>query len=320
VTRTPLGYFTADGERAANIVPLTWYMLIVSILVCIVIAVMLWRAVRRARASGGDAETRALSVERGASGLHWISIGVLVSLVPLLIALVWTMITLAAVAGPPAQPQLVLDVTAHQWWWEIKYNFGEPSQSFTTANEIHIPVGERVLVRLHGGDVIHSFWVPKLSGKTDAIPGQVNLSWMQADHVGRYRGQCQEFCGPQHAYMGFEVVADTKEDFEQWRSAQLRPAWDPSTAAQTRGKAIVEYRCGSCHQVRGTHAAAVAAPDLTHLMTRHMLASARLVNNPGNLIGWIQDPQGIKPGCLMPNQYLSSQQLADVQAYLVLLR
>jgi cytochrome c oxidase subunit 2 len=311
---------TADGERAARIVPLTWFVLIVSILVCIAIGIMLWRGVRRARTGAGEVETRTTPVSRGPKGVHWITIGVLVSLVPLLVTLVWTMLTITAIAGPPQRPDLVLDVTGHQWWWEVKYDADDPAESFTTANEIHIPVGARVLVRLHGGDVIHSFWVPKLSGKTDAIPGQVNLSWIQASHAGRFRGQCQEFCGYQHAFMGFEVVAEPKEDFAAWRAAQLRSAPDPITASQARGRAIVEYRCGLCHQVRGTGAAAVAAPDLTHLMTRRTIASGRLVNNPGNLIGWIQDPQGIKPGCLMPNQYLSAQQLQDVQAYLVLLR
>lgn len=320
MTPTPLGYLTSDGERAARIVPLTWFVLIVSILVCIAIAIMLWRGVRRARTGGGDIETRAMPVNRGAKGVHWITIGILVSLVPLLATLVWTMFTIAAVAGPPARADLVLDVTGHQWWWEVKYNGDDPAESFTTANEIHIPVGARVLVRLHGGDVIHSFWVPKLSGKTDAIPGQVNLSWIQASHAGRFRGQCQEFCGLQHAFMGFEVVAEPKEDFEAWRASQLRAAPDPITPSQARGRAIVEYRCGLCHEVRGTGAGAVAAPDLTHVMARRTIASGRLVNNPGNLIGWIQDPQGIKPGCLMPNQYLSAQQLQDVQAYLVLLR
>jgi cytochrome c oxidase subunit 2 len=320
VNAIPLGYLTSEGERAARIAPLTWYTLIVSIAVCIAIGIMLWRGVRRARLSGGDAETRAVPVQRGSKGSHWISIGVAVSMVPLLVSVVWTMITLAAVAGPPKDTGLVLDVTGHQWWWEVQYYSDDPSESFTTANEIHIPVGQRVLVRLHGGDVIHSFWVPKLTGKTDAIPGQVNFTWMQAGHPGRYRGQCGEFCGPQHAYMGFEVVADNKDDFEAWRAAQLRPAPAPITPAQARGQAIVQYRCGLCHRVRGTDAAAVVAPDLTHLMTRRTIASTRLVNNPGNLIGWIQDPQGLKPGCLMPNQYLSSQQLADVQAYLVLLR
>lgn len=320
MTNTPLGYLDAAGQRAHVVLPLTWFTLIVSTLVCIVIAVLLWLAVRRAHSVGGPEETRAVPVERGGNGLRWITVGLLLSAVPLLVTLVWTMVALAAVSGPPSHPGLVLDVTGHQWWWEVQYNAASPSETFTTANEIHIPVGVPVLVRLHGGDVIHSFWVPKLSGKTDAIPGQTNLSWMEADQPGRYRGQCSEYCGFQHAFMGFEVVADSKEDFEQWRAAELQPAPAPITEAQSRGMAIVQYRCGLCHRVRGTEAEAVSAPDLTHLMSRHTIAAGRLLNNPGNLIGWIQDPQGIKPGSLMPNQYLSAQQLADVQSYLVLLR
>lgn len=320
MSATPLGYLTADGARADTILPLTWYMLIVSIVVVLIIAILLWLGVRRARTAGGSTETRVVPVQRGKSGLHWISVGLLFSALPLLVALVWTMVALAKVSGPPANPALVLDVTGHQWWWEVKYNSEQPSESFITANEIHIPVGVRVLVRLHGGDVIHSFWVPKLSGKTDAIPGQTNYAWLEADHPGRFRGQCQEYCGPEHAFMGFEVVAESPADFEQWRAAELQPAPPPITPAQSRGQAIVVYRCGLCHRVGGTDAAAVTAPDLTHLMTRRTIAAGRLLNNPGNLRGWIQDPQGIKPGSLMPNQYLSAEQLADVQSYLVLLR
>lgn len=316
----PLGYLDSAGQRAHAIVPLTWFTLSVSILVCVVIAILLWQGVRRARVSGGPEETRAVPVTRGANGLRWITVGLLFSAVPLLITLVWTMVTLAAVSGPPGHPGLVLDVTGHQWWWEVQYDSADPSQIFTTANEIHIPVGVPVLVRLHGSDVIHSFWVPKLSGKTDAIPGQTNLSWMQAYRAGRYRGQCSEFCGYQHAFMAFEVVAESRDDFEQWRAAQLQPAPSPLTPAQARGLAIVQYRCGSCHRVRGTDAGAVSAPDLTHLMTRRTIAAGRLLNNPGNLIGWIQVPQAFKPGSLMPDQYLSAQQLTDVQAYLGLLR
>jgi cytochrome c oxidase subunit 2 len=162
--------------------------------------------------------------------------------------------------------------------------------------------------------------VPKLSGKTDTIPGQTNLSWMQAARPGRYRGQCSEFCGFQHANMAFEVVAESQADFNSWRAAQVRPASAPITPAQSRGLALVEYRCGLCHQVRGTAAGALSAPDLTHLMSRRTLAAGKLVNNPGNLIAWIEDPQGIKPGVQMPNQYLSAQQLSDVRAYLGLLQ
>jgi len=303
----PLGYLNAAGPRAQTILPLTWLTLAISVLVCLIIAILLWLGVRRARSRGGALETRAAPIARGGDGINWITTGLLLSAVPLLGTFIWTMVALAAISGPPDHPALILDVTAHQWWWEVRYAAHEPSETFVTANEIHIPVGVPVLVRLHGGDVIHSFWVPKLSGKTDAIPG-------------RYRGQCSEYCGLQHAFMAFEVVAEPRSDFERWRADELRPAPAPVTPAQSRGLALVQYRCGLCHEVRGTEAGAISAPDLTHLMSRGTIAAGRLLNNPGNLSGWIEDPQGIKPGSLMPNQYLSAQELSDVRAYLELLK
>jgi cytochrome c oxidase subunit 2 len=230
------------------------------------------------------------------------------------------MVALAKVAGPPPDPALTLDVTGHQWWWEVRYNSALPAEVFTTANEIHIPTGVPILVRLHGGDVIHSFWVPKLTGKTDTIPGQSNLSWMQARLPGRYRGACSEFCGSQHANMAFEVVAEPRDEFERWRAAQLEAASDPTSQPQIRGLALVEYRCGLCHQVRGTRAGAVSAPDLTHVMSRQMIASGTVPNTPGNLAAWIQNAQAVKPNSLMPNQYLSGEQLSDVLAYVETLK
>jgi cytochrome c oxidase subunit 2 len=247
-------------------------------------------------------------------------LGVLISAVPLFITLVWTMVALAKVSGPPRNAALTLDVTGHEWWWEVRYNAPRSSEIFTTANEIHIPVGVPVLVRLHGADVIHSFWVPKLSGKTDAIPGQINMSWLQARVPGRYRGACQEFCGSQHANMAFEVVAQSRQDYDLWRETQLQAAPDPTTQPQIRGLNVVEYRCGLCHQVRGTRAGAVSAPDLTHVMSRRLLAAGTIPNTPGNLAGWIQNPQALKPNSLMPNQYLSGEQLSDVLAYLETLK
>jgi cytochrome c oxidase subunit II len=319
---SPLSYLDAAGLRAQRILPLTWFTLAVSILVCLVIGVLLWVALARTRRADNSLENRAIPdmraipIERGAPGIKWISIGLLISAVPLAAALIWTMLTLAAIAGPPLHPALTLDVTARQWWWEVQYNGSQPSEVFATANEIHIPVGVPVLVRLHGGDVIHSFWVPKLSGKTDVIPGQTNTSWMQAEQPGRYLGQCSEFCGFQHAHMQFEVVAETQSDFDAWQIAQRRAAEPPATPEQSRGLALVEYRCGLCHRVRGTEAGALSAPDLTHLMSRRTLAAGTLLNNPGNLVGWIQNPQNIKPGNLMPDQYLSAPQLIDTLAYL----
>jgi cytochrome c oxidase subunit II len=316
----PLGYLDAAGARAHWILPLTCATLLISIAVCVVIGWLLWRAVRGAQANGGALETQSAPIQRGAEGTRWISIGLLISAVPILVTLVWTMVALAKTSGPPPDPGLTVDVTAHQWWWEVRYPARQPDETFVTANEIHIPVGVPVLVRLHGGDVIHSFWVPKLSGKTDAIPGQTNLSWLQADQPGRYRGQCAEYCGAQHAHMAFEVVAEPHAEFDRWRTAQIAAAADPASDAQARGRALVEYRCGLCHTVRGTRALAVSAPDLTHVMSRRLLAAGRLVNNPGNLSGWIENPQQIKPGSQMPDQELSAQQLNDVRAYLETLR
>ena len=312
----PLGYLESAGRQAATIVPLTWTTLLISIVVCVVIGILLWLAVRRARVSGGALETRSVPIERGGNGLRWISIGLIISAVPLLITLVWTMVALASVIAPPARPALTLDVTGRQYWWEVQYNSAEPSGIFTTANEIHIPVGVPVLVRLHGADVIHSFWVPQLSGKTDAIPGQTNLSWIQADRPGRYHGQCSEFCGFQHAHMAFDVVAEPEPEFEQWRARQVQSAAPPTTPEQTRGLALIEYRCGLCHRIRGTDAGAITAPDLTHLMSRQTIAAGALANNTGNLAGWIQGAQALKPGTLMPNQYLSGRELTDALAYL----
>ena len=314
---SPLGYLNSAGARADVILPLTWFTLIVSAAVCIVIAALLWAGIRRRHAT---TDIRSVRLERGGNGLRWISLGVLISAVPLLITLVWTMVALAKVSGPPRNPALTLDVTGHEWWWEVRYNAPRTSEIFTTANEIHIPIGVPVLVRLHGADVIHSFWVPKLSGKTDAIPGQINMSWLQARVPGRYRGACQEFCGSQHANMAFEVVAQSRKDYDLWREAQLQAAPDPTTQPQVRGLNVVEYRCGLCHQVRGTRAGAVSAPDLTHLMSRATIAAGTLPNNPPSLAGWIENPQSIKPGALMPDQGLSARELNDVTAYLETLR
>lgn len=312
---SPLGYLDAAGVRAQHILPLTWFTLCVSIMVCVVITLLLWIAVRRRRMPDG-VDIASVNIERGGDGLRWISVGLLLSAVPLAVTLVWTMLALAAVAGPPANPTLVLDITARQWWWDVRYNGAQPTDGFETANEIHIPVGQPVLLRLHAADVIHSFWVPKLTGKTDVIPGQTNQSWMQTDKPGRYLGQCSEFCGYQHAHMQFEVIAQTPAEFAAWQSAQRQPASQPSAADAARGLEVVQFRCALCHAIRGTSAGAVSAPDLTHLMSRRTLAAGTLPNTSENLVSWVQNPQDAKPESLMPNQYLSAQQLTDVLAYL----
>jgi cytochrome c oxidase subunit II len=221
---------------------------------------------------------------------------------------------LAALSTP--QP-LKINVTGHQWWWEIRYEAAVPSQSVTTANELHLPVGQPVLLELTSHDVIHSFWVPNLHGKKDLIPGYTTTLWLQADQAGVFRGQCAEFCGSQHAHMAFLVIAEPAEQFDAWREVQRSPAAAPSDTLQQHGQQVfLTSSCVLCHTIRGTPAGAKVAPDLTHLASRQTLAAGTLPNTPGHLGGWIVDSQRIKPGNKMP---LNSLTGSDLQALLVYL-
>ena len=196
---------------------------------------------------------------------------------------------------------LTVKVTGHQWWWEVKYDNQNPSLIVTTANEIHIPVGRSVLFRLTSNDVIHSFWVPNLNGKTDLIPGHETLNWIRADRPGTYRGQCAEFCGYQHAHMAFTVVAQSPEEFKAWYDAQLQPARQPSTPDEARGLDVfLSSPCIMCHRIQGTEAGGNVGPDLTHVGSRLTLAAGTLENTRGHLAGWVVDSQKIKPGNRMP--------------------
>jgi cytochrome c oxidase subunit 2 len=311
----PQSYLSGSGLQTAWVTPLLWYSLVVSIAVVVIITgLVLWASVSREFGSGKRTLAE-VPVERIRGGVRWIWIGLGISLVPLLVSLVWTVGVLARTGPVPGAP-LTINVTARQWWWDAEYVGTEPWQRFRTANELHIPVGLPVRINLASGDVIHSFWVPKLSGKMDVIPGQTNITWIQAEKPGRYVGQCGEFCGLQHAHMRLAVIAEPPSQFARWREAQLRPARAPVTPEQARGLAIVEYRCSLCHAVRGTNAGAAAAPDLTHLMSRSTIAAGVLPNNPAALSGWIENPQSVKPGSLMPNQTLSGPDLDSLRAYL----
>ena len=155
-----------------------------------------------------------------------------------------------------------IEITGHQWWWEVRYLAAQPDKWFTTANEIHIPVGETVRIVLRSTDVIHSFWVPNLSGKKDLIPGQDNYLWLAADRPGTYRGQCAEFCGLQHAHMALFVTAEPREQFAQWLARQRQPAAAPTTDQQKRGQQVFLHSpCVMCHTIQGTSAQAVTGPD-----------------------------------------------------------
>jgi cytochrome c oxidase subunit II len=207
---------------------------------------------------------------------------------------------------------MTIQVIGHQWWWEIRY----PGHDAVTANEIHIPVGTRVNVVATTADVIHSFWVPQLNRKIDMIPGHPNRVLLQADRTGRYRGQCAEFCGPQHAHMAMYVYADPPDRFKRWLAHMSQPRVAPASAEARRGEQVFENQaCASCHQIRGTPAQGHIGPDLTHVGTRSTLAALTIPNRPGDLADWILDPQHVKPGNRMPALNLPNEDFRAVLAY-----
>ena len=314
----PLGYLSGSGAQTASVVPLMWFMLIVSIVVTVIIIGLVVWAVLTKRAAVGPRSLRTIALEHR-DGVNWIWIGLAISIVPLLVSVFWTVAVLAKTGAVPSAP-LTIDVTAKRWWWDAQYRDGATGGQFRVANEIHIPVGRPVLLHLRSADVIHSFWVPKLAGKTDVIPGQVNAMWIEADAPGRYRGQCGEFCGAQHAHMAFYVIADPPLQFAQWERQQMQPAFPPAAPEATAGLSLFTQRCGRCHSVRGTSAHGSFGPDLTHLMSRQSIAAGMLQNNPSSLSGWVENAQAVKPGALMPDQHLSGPELTVLRAYLETLR
>ena len=203
---------------------------------------------------------------------------------------------------------MTVDVVAHQWWWEFHYAHpDDPNAKVVTANELHIPVGEIVNVTLDSKDVIHSFWIPKLAGKVDLVPNNLNTMWIQADELGEYRGQCAEFCGVAHANMRFRVIAESKPDFDAWLAGQARPASEPVDPLALEGRDLFVGRalCNSCHTVAGERRArGTKGPNLTHLASRRHIAAGLLENTQANLRRWLEDPDAVKPGNIMAEEAL----------------
>jgi cytochrome c oxidase subunit 2 len=317
LAQTPLGYLKGFGPRAASEQSLTWGLLIISIVMTVIITLLVLVGVMLRRARGVD-EPQVVLVERRGNGLPWIYIGVGLSTVVLFATVIWTVVVLAKVGAPPTPPDVTIEVTGQQWWWKARYLNDDPSQVFVTADEIHIPLGQPIRFRLMSEDVIHSFWIPALGGKTETVPGQINETWLQADRAGSYLGQCAEFCGDQHAHMALRVIAEPADQFQTWRKSQIASA---TVSAGMEGGAQTFVRvCGACHAVRGTDAGGTVAPDLTHLMSRGMLAGGVVPNTIGNLAGWIANPQQLKPGTHMPTLYLSGPELQSVVGFLKTLK
>lgn len=209
---------------------------------------------------------------------------------------------------------VVIEVTGHQWWWEARYMNVDASSIFTTANEIHIPVGVPITLSLRSSDVIHSFWAPNLTGKKDLIPGKSSTIWLQADRPGIYRAQCAEYCGLQHAHMALWIFAEPLEQFTAWQRMQIQPALAPATDAQQRGQQVfLSTTCVMCHAINGTPAGSNFGPNLTHVGSRNTIAAATMQNTRDHLAQWIANSQRIKPGNRMPQNTLTNE---DLQALL----
>jgi cytochrome c oxidase subunit II len=213
--------------------------------------------------------------------------------------------------------RLTVDVTGHQYWWQLVYARGDVASQAISANELRLPAGEPVELLLHSSDVIHSFWIPSLAGKMDMIPGRENRLVIKADAPGVYRGQCAEYCGMQHALMSFDVIVLPRAEFDAWLRRLAEPVREPASTELARGKAQYEsLGCGSCHTVRGV-SSGTSGPDLTQVGSRRMIGAGALRGGVGNIAGWTASAQHIKPGNAMPSfNRLKGAELRELAAYL----
>ncbi|MFC3067684.1 cytochrome c oxidase subunit II [Phenylobacterium soli] len=309
----------ADQSRHIDLI---WRTMlgVCGVMYLLVLAFLAW-ALWRARQRRAEPDTPAVGetaaddlLSRGLTG--WIAL--IVAGLVLLTTVSFLVDRSLAEVGPDP---LRIKVTANQWWWQVDYRGQGPSENFTTANVLHLPVNRPAVIELQANDVIHSFWVPNLSGKTDLIPGRTNYMAITPRRVGSFRGQCAEFCGFEHAKMAFDVQVDDPKTFEAWRQRQVASAVDPKDFEAIEGKQVFTSKaCVMCHRIQGTDAGGTVGPDLTHLMSRAHIAAGTRPNTRGDLQAWIADPQGVKPGTSMPRVALSSDELNAVVSYLETLK
>jgi cytochrome c oxidase subunit 2 len=293
---------------------LTWFMLAVAAAVYVVTLAATAFAISRNRQRASREVDLAQRSER------WIIIGGVV--LPALILTITFVESLRAMGhNNGAEPAFTVRVVGHQWWWELQYHPGS-SQMFATANELHIPAGKSVRLLLTSADVIHSFWVPELQGKLDVNPGDTNDLRLQSRTVGEFRGKCAEFCGTQHANMGFTVVAEDSVSFAVWEARQIQQAAVESDSIVARGHNLfMTAGCATCHTVRGFTSTGNFAPDLTHVASRAKIGAGVLAMQPGNLEGWIANAPAIKAGVHMPvTNTLAGDELRALAAYIASLK
>jgi cytochrome c oxidase subunit 2 len=300
------------GAAAQLIADLWWPMLVVATLVTALVLILLLVGVFRAYR---HRSARPLSSRQSRNLV--IAGGIIL---PLSVTIPFALSSFSigrTLYAPPPDNALAIEVIGKRWWWEIHYLDKSGDRIATTANELHVPVGEPIKLLLKSDNVIHSFWVPNIQGKTDMMPGQVNVTSLVADEPGVYRGQCAEYCGAQHALMAFLFVAEPEEEFNAWLEQQAQPALMPETAQAAQGREVFfDAGCASCHSIRGTRAQGDKGPDLTHLAGRRTLAAATVPNRIGHLGGWITDPQHIKPESLMPPTEMPPDDLKALLSYL----
>lgn len=310
--------FAPSSTPANTILGLGWFVIAILSGIFVTVGGLLTWVLIRYRERKGDDDSEPPQIYGSTQvELAW-------TVIPILIVVVLFLTTariIFAIQDAP-KPQAALDVTVvgHQFWWEFRY----PKLGIVTANELHVPVStaldpQPTFLHLLSADVDHSFWVPQLAGKTDLIPNHPNETWIEPQHTGVYVGQCAQFCGIEHAKMLLRVYVDTPEEFEAWAEQQKQPAvQDPRAAA---GRHIFETEaCTNCHTIAGTAARGTFGPDLTHLASRTTLASGATLNTAENLHAWIQNPDDLKPGALMPAMQLNNEQIDELVAYLETLR
>jgi cytochrome c oxidase subunit II len=311
------------GVEAAEIAWLWWLMLAVLAAVYVLaIGALAWAMLRRRVGPVGlFAAPETQPDERRENRLvHIVALCVVVTAAVLFAFSLLSYSSASRLYANTGDGALSVEIVGHQWWWEVRYHDQVPGRVFSTANELRLPHGRTAKIALRSEDVIHSFWVPALHGKTDLIPGQTNTIWLTPRETGALRGQCAEFCGLQHAHMAFDVFVDAPDAFERWAESQRQSAREPTNETQELGrKVFLEGPCALCHRIQGTTAGGLTGPDLTHVASRRTIGAGRLPNTPGHRAGWVADAPTQKPGVRMPPIALRAEQFQALLAYLAIL-
>jgi cytochrome c oxidase subunit II len=304
--------FNPQSPQARAIFDLTIVVIVVMVVIfLVVVGIVTYALFRFPRWREGDRDP-----EQGAGNR---SIEIVWTAIPLLIVTILFVLSARTmgISDPPAPPNPDIVVIGHQWWWEARY----ANSGAIVANEIHIPVGKPLALRLDAADVLHEFWVPELSRKMTTVPGHPNHIWIQADKPGTYLGFCSEFCGTQHAWMHFLIVAEPQDEFQKWQQAQLAAAPSPSSENAQKGLALFQQMsCVNCHAIKGTTATSQVGPDLTHFASRKQIGAGIVDNTPDNLRRWLRDPQQVKVGVKMPNFKFTDEQVTELADYIETLK